>query len=229
MSSSFPTARFPALPFPRERSADAPVSAEKELTSADVPDESLVVQICSGDREALAALFRRYAPLVHGIGRGVLRDNAEAEDFVQDIFLYIHRKATLYDCARGSVRTWIVQTSYYRALIRRSQLAARHYYGYADPSDKEAEELADRSTPSYDRSGEGLFGRDGWRELRFCLSEEQWETLRLHFYEGYTFAEISSKRNESIGNVRHHFYRGLDRLRRRLAGQDRERAIGDRL
>jgi RNA polymerase sigma-70 factor (ECF subfamily) len=81
---------------------------------------------------------------------------------------------------------------------------------------KEAEELADRTAPSYDRSGEGLFGRDGWRELRSCLTEEQWETLRLHFYEGYTFAEIANKRNETVGNIRHHFYRGLDRLRKYL-------------
>jgi RNA polymerase sigma-70 factor (ECF subfamily) len=216
MSSSFPTARFPALPLPREASADLPVSAAKDLTSAEVADEALIGQICAGDREALAVFFRRYARLVHRVGRRILRDNAEAEDFVQDIFLYIHRKASLYEPTRGSVRNWIVQTSYYRALIRRSQLASRHYYRCVDPTEKEAEELADRTAPSYDRSGEGLFGRDGWRELRSCLTEEQWETLRLHFYEGYTFAEVANKRNETIGNVRHHFYRGLDRLRKYL-------------
>jgi RNA polymerase sigma-70 factor (ECF subfamily) len=216
VSSSFPTARFPALPLPRETSPDVPVSEGKDLTSAEVADEALIVQICAGDREALAVFFRRYSRLVHGIGRRVLRDHAETEDFVQDIFLYIHRKAGLYDAERGSVRTWIVQTSYYRALIRRSQLASRHYYGCVDPAEKEAEELADRTSPSYDRSGEGLFGRDGWRGLRSCLTEEQWETLRLHFYEGCTFAEIANQRNETIGNVRHHFYRGLDRLRKYL-------------
>jgi hypothetical protein len=57
---------------------------------------------------------------------------------------------------------------------------------------EETEKLADRAAPSYDRSGEGLFGRDGWRELVSCLTEDQWETLRLHFYEGYTFAEIAT-------------------------------------
>jgi RNA polymerase sigma-70 factor, ECF subfamily len=219
MSSSFPTARFPALPLPRERSALVPVSAERELTSTDIPDEVLVGQIRAGDREALAVFFRRYARLVHGIGRRILRDNAEAEDFVQDLFLYIHRKASLYDPGRGSVRNWIVQTSYYRALVRRSKLAAQHYYGCVDPAEKETEELADRAAPSYERSGEGLFGRDGWRELISCLTQDQWETLRLHFYEGYTFAEIAVEKNQPLGNVRNHFYRGLDRLRKRLFPQ----------
>jgi RNA polymerase sigma-70 factor, ECF subfamily len=217
MSSSFPTARFPVLPLPRERSVDEPVAAQREVTSAEpeILDEALVGQIRAGDREALAVFFRRYAGLVHGIGRRILRDNAEAEDFVQDIFLYVHRKASLYDPGRGSVRNWIVQTSYYRALIRRSQLASHHYYRCVDATE-ETEDLADRAAPSYDRSGEGLFGRDGWRELVSCLTEDQWETLRLHFYEGYTFAEIATQRNQPLGNVRNHFYRGLDQLRKRL-------------
>jgi RNA polymerase sigma-70 factor (ECF subfamily) len=220
MSSSWSTARFPALPLPRERSATVPAPAEKELIAAEseVPDEALVEQICAGDREALALFFRRYARLVHGIGRRILRDNAEAEDFVQDIFLYVHRKAGLYDPARGSVRNWMVQTSYYQALIRRSHLAATHYYGCVD-SAEETEELADHAAPSYDRSGEGLFGRDRWRELVSCLTEDQWETLRLHFYEGHTFGEIATQRNQPVGNVRNHFYRGLDRLRKRLFPQ----------
>jgi RNA polymerase sigma-70 factor, ECF subfamily len=217
MSSSFPTARFSGLPLSREGSTAAPVSAERELTSAEpeVPDEALVGQIRAGDREALAVFFRRYARLVHGIGRRILRDNAEAEDFVQDIFVYIHRKASLYDPVRGSVRNWMVQTSYYQALVRRSRLVSRHYYGCVDVTE-ETEDLADRAAPSYDRSGEGLFGREGWRGLICCLTEDQWETLRLHFFEGYTVAEIATQRNQPIGNVRNHFYRGLDRLRKRL-------------
>jgi RNA polymerase sigma-70 factor, ECF subfamily len=217
MSSSWPTARFPALSLPRESSAAPSVSAERASTSAEteVPDEALVGQIRAGDREALAVFFRRYARLVHGIGRRILRDNAEAEDFVQDLFLYVHRKAGLYDPGRGSVRNWIVQTSYYRALVRRARLSSQHYYGSVDPAE-ETEELADCAAPSYDRSGEGLFGRDRWRELISCLTEDQWETLRLHFYEGYTFAEIAAQRNQPLGNIRNHFYRGLDQLRKRL-------------
>jgi RNA polymerase sigma-70 factor (ECF subfamily) len=187
VSSSFPTARFPALPLSGERSADVPICPRQDLAAAEVSDDALIG-----------------------------RDNAEAEDFVQDFFLYIHRKAGLYDPTRGSVKTWLLHTSYYRALIRRAQLASRHYYGCVDPTEKEAEEFVDQTGPSYDRSGEGLFGRDGWRELISQLTEEQWEALRLHFYEGYTFAEIANKRNETVGNIRHHFYRELDRLRKYL-------------
>jgi RNA polymerase sigma-70 factor (ECF subfamily) len=68
----------------------------------------------------------------------------------------------------------------------------------------------------YDRSGEDLFGRVRWKELIECLTEDQWETFRLHFYEGYTFAEIGQLRNQTLASVVHHFYRGLDRLRKHI-------------
>jgi DNA-directed RNA polymerase specialized sigma24 family protein len=58
----------------------------------------------------------------------------------------------------------------------------------------EASDMAAPPMIGYDQSGEGLFGRVRWRELIECLTEDQWETFRLHFYEGYTFAEISQVR-----------------------------------
>jgi len=49
------------------------------------------------------------------------------------------------------------------------------------------------------------------------LTEEQQETLRLHFFEGYTFAEIAVRLGQSYSNVRNHHYRGLEKLRKYLA------------
>ena len=68
----------------------------------------------------------------------------------------------------------------------------------------------------YDHSLEGLFGRNGWRRLLESLSEEQRETLTLHFFEGYTFAEIAEKLGQSYANIRHHHYRGLEKFRKNL-------------
>ena len=48
------------------------------------------------------------------------------------------------------------------------------------------------------------------------LTADQHETLRLHFYEGYTLVEVAQKLGQSIGNVRHHYYRGLEKLRKQM-------------
>ena len=73
----------------------------------------------------------------------------------------------------------------------------------------------------YDHSVEGLFGRNRWREILNQLTADQRETLRLHFFEGYTLGEIGEKLGQSRVNVRHHYYRGLDKIRRHISGRNR--------
>jgi RNA polymerase sigma-70 factor (ECF subfamily) len=46
------------------------------------------------------------------------------------------------------------------------------------------------------------------------LTENQRETLEMYYFEGLGLREISQQLNEPLGNVRHRFYRGLNRLRR---------------
>jgi RNA polymerase sigma-70 factor (ECF subfamily) len=85
------------------------------------------------------------------------------------------------------------------------------------PDNSSAIELRTSFGAEYDHSVQGIFGRNGWRKVLELLSEEQRETLRLHFFEGHTFEEIAEKLRQSYGNVRNHYYRGLEKLRKSLA------------
>ena len=60
----------------------------------------------------------------------------------------------------------------------------------------------------------GFLAENGWKKVWDSLTEWQRETLRLHFYEGCTFAEIAEKLGQSYVNIRHHYYRGLEKLRK---------------
>jgi RNA polymerase sigma-70 factor (ECF subfamily) len=173
-------------------------------------DESLLSKICAGDRNALGTIFQRYYRVAISIGRRILRDDAEAEDLVQDFFIYIHRKSGVYKSSKGSANSWIIQTIYYQAFQRRAQLALRRHHL---PSTGDAGGQAVCSSPAvmeYDQSLEGLIGRAKLLEMADCLTEDQLETLRLHFFEGHTLSEIAMARGQSVGNVRHHFYRGIE-------------------
>jgi RNA polymerase sigma-70 factor (ECF subfamily) len=181
-----------------------------------IPDEVLLANVCAGERDALALLFRRHAHLVRNIGRRILRDRAEADDLIQEVFLYIHRKSTLFDSLKGSARSWIVQVAYTQAFLRRRHLKSHGFYVSAIADRSSETDLQPYSGPEYDKSVEGLFGRISWRKALEALTEEQRETLRLHFFEGYTFAEIAEKLNQTHTNVRHHHYRGLEKLRKQL-------------
>jgi len=74
-----------------------------------------------------------------------------------------------------------------------------------------------------DHSAEVVFGRSTWQGILKTLTEEQWETLRMHFFEGYTLGEIAEKRGQSVGNTRHHFYRGLEALRKQVFASELSR------
>lgn len=202
------------LPLLKNRSDTVVTAGDGRQDPTAVSDEHLLFRIAAADREALGILFQRHYRLVHWIARKILRNGTEAEDLSQDVFLHVARKCHLYNSEKGTARSWIVRTTYYQALNRKEYLEDRHYYTDVDPKGSGVEELAAPSANGYDHSGEAVFGRVRWVQMREVLTEDQWETIRLHFYDGCTFAEIGKKREQTVANVRHHFYRGLARLRK---------------
>jgi RNA polymerase sigma-70 factor (ECF subfamily) len=146
----------------------------------------------------------------------ILRDSAEADDLRQDVFVCVFEKAKFFDRGKGSGSSWIMQIAYHRAIDRRRYLANRQHYD-APIFDEQQSPLgvAPLSTDVID--GKAILSR-----LRETLSVDQRETLELHLFEGYSLREIAEKKGESVGNVRHHYYRALDRLRVQLVSRKRE-------
>jgi RNA polymerase sigma-70 factor (ECF subfamily) len=175
--------------------------------------------ICDGDKEALASLFRRYARVVRAVSYRVLRDTSEADDLLQDIFLLIHRLCGTFDSSKGSARFWILQMTYRRAISRRRYLTSRHFYTRVDLEDVETD-LADPRNPAAEiRDSIGArIGSVNLQKIFEELSENQQQTLQLFFVEGCTFDEIAEKLGQSRGNIKNHYFRGLERLRKHIFG-----------
>ena len=218
MNSSV-TIRIPGFGVRANDSQTSQATAAAPVSGAQVSDEALMTQICDGSREALAVLFRRHARVVRTVSYRVLRDTSEADDLLQDVFLLVHRLCTKFDSSKGPARFWILQMTYRRAISRRRYLTSRHFYTRLDLDDT-ASELADprRIAGQLEDSIDGHLGNGGLQKVFETLSENQRETLRLFFIEGYTFDEIAAKLGQSRGNVKHHYFRGLDRLRKEFFG-----------
>jgi RNA polymerase sigma-70 factor (ECF subfamily) len=215
MSSSFPAARFPALPLHTDREPADPAYIKDTVAPAEeLSDDTLIARICTGDNEALGLLFRRYARLVWSIGRNILRNNEEADDLLQDVFLFLRRRASAFDSSKGTPRKLIVHVTYQRAISRRRHLTYRHFYTAKELEEETGSYIPVFTTPPYDNSLEAHLGREGLQRALADLSTEQRETLRLHFFEGYSLEEIAVHVGQSYANVRHYYYRGLDKLRK---------------
>jgi len=199
------------LPGPLRDVVEAP--AADRLSS--ISDEQLMEQVRDGAKEALAALFRRHARAVRNVAYRILRDEAEADDLVQEVFLFIFRKAALYDAAYGRATTWIIHMAYHRAFDRRRYLNSRRFYASHELKDAGLQ-LADprQETAFHERTLEGILGKPLMAKFNSRLTQEQRETIELFFFEGYTLKEIAELTGRSLVNVRSHYYRGLERLRK---------------
>jgi RNA polymerase sigma-70 factor (ECF subfamily) len=219
LSSLTPSPICP-IPLSQEKqggpSLESPAQAE-QCREIPISDDILMARIQAGDNEALALLFGRYRRLVRAVSFRIVKDDAEAEDLVQDLFLFIRRRCEVFDNSKSCARSWIVQMTYHRAIERRRYLATRQFYAHTEVEGR-GHQVVGKPTTESDYSAEAVFGRNGLEKVLEDLSEDQRETLRLHFFEGYTLAEISEKLGQPRGNVRHHYYRGLDRLRKEMLG-----------
>jgi RNA polymerase sigma-70 factor (ECF subfamily) len=204
-----PVVRFPVL----SNQQAGRVSAERVASDEQPSDDVLIARIVSDDPEALGLLFRRYARLVWSIARRIVGNNEEADDLLQDVFLLVRKKASVFDSEKGAVRSLLVQMAYQRALSRRRDLSRREFYC----SEENVENTAPKhqlSVSQYDQGLEAHIGRATLKRAFEDLSSEQRETVRLCFFEGYTLEEIAVYLGVSYGNVRHHYYRALAKLRK---------------
>jgi RNA polymerase sigma-70 factor (ECF subfamily) len=143
----------------------------------------------------------------------VLKDPSEADDLVQDIFILIRRLSGTFDSSKGSAQFWILQMTYRRAISRRRYLNSRHFYTQVELDD-EAIHVGGRRPDDPDEPTDQILAELDLQKLLGALSEDQRKTLHLHFIEGYTLDEIAKMLGQTKGNVRHHSFRGLERLRK---------------
>jgi RNA polymerase sigma-70 factor, ECF subfamily len=182
------------------------------LRMPNLSDEDVMERLRKGDPDALPVLFDRFYRLVLRIASRILRDPGEAEDVMQEVFLEIFNRAAQFDSAKGSAKTWILQYAYHRSLSRRQYLALRNFYDRRQVGEREISESC-----SPDLSWRGLTVQE-WRRVieqgLATLNEKQRKTLELACFQGLLLSEIAERTKESLPNVRHYYYRGLEGLRK---------------
>src|SRR5262247_2142062 len=177
-------------------------------------DEEVMEQLRTGHPDALPVLFDRFHRLVLEVALRILRDPGEAEDVMQEIFLEIFKKASQFDPAKGSAKVWILQYAYHRGLSRRQYLTLRNFYDRTQTCEFDVIE-SQRAEGSW----RGLTFQEWARVIQqglATLNEKQRKTLEMACFHGLLLSEIAERTKESLPNVRHHYYRGLQSLRKFL-------------
>ena len=175
---------------------------------AHLSDEALVALAARSEQSALAELYDRFGRTAYGLALRILRDEALAEDAVQEGFLAAWRTAPRFVPGRGKASTWLLTLVHRRAvdLVRREER-------------RRADSLELTAEP-----GGGEVDEEAWLRLQRervqtalrQLPDQQREALELAYYGGFTQSELAERLGQPLGTIKSRMFAGLARLRELL-------------
>jgi RNA polymerase sigma factor (sigma-70 family) len=175
---------------------------------AHLSDEALVALVARSDESALAELYDRVGGTAYGLAYRVLRDEALAEDAVQEAFLGLWRNAGSFIPERAKASTWILTLVHRRAvdLVRREQR-------------RRAEPIEGAPEPAVGSAEEAAWLRLDRERVQGALAQlpaQQREAIELAYYGGYTQSELAERLGQPLGTIKSRMFSGLTRLRELL-------------
>jgi RNA polymerase sigma-70 factor (ECF subfamily) len=176
-------------------------------------DEAVVALIARSDDVALAELYDRYGRPAYALALRVLRDEALAEDAVQEAFLGIWRGAEKYLPERAKASTWIMTLVHRRAvdLVRREERRRAEPLPEVEP---------DSGGPSAADTAWLRLERERVQAALSQLPDQQREAIELAYYGGFTQSELADRLGEPLGTIKSRMFAGLTRLRELLGAVD---------
>jgi RNA polymerase sigma-70 factor (ECF subfamily) len=176
-------------------------------------DAALLTRIEARDADALARLYDRHAARLLGLAERILGGGGEAEEVVQEVFLYVWRAAASFDPARGSALAWLLVATRSRAIDRLRARRRASSRGELRSLDDVPESAAPGDVELDSAARE-------WESLCLAaigeLPPEQRRVLELAYFEGLTHTEIAEKTATPLGTVKTRARLGLMKLRERI-------------
>ena len=178
--------------------------ASTKLKSTD----SILLGIASGTPRAMDLCITQYGGIVWSLVRRYVKDSAEAEDLVQEVFTEVWKKAATFDPAIASESTFIGMIARRRAIdfLRRQgrqpgfePLAAAE--SFPQPTTENCSISCDPETV---------------KSSLASLPADTRQLFHLFFEDGFTHPEIAEKTGLPLGTVKTRLRRGLIVLREQL-------------
>ena len=170
----------------------------------------LLAGIAVGDRRAFAQLYDMTASRLFAVARSILRRPEMAEEALQEAFMRIWQKATLYDGERARPMAWLAAIARNQAIDLRRRAAERVGETLDDGDDGPRAIL-----PEAELALE-------LKRLRDCLShlpEDRQDMVLLAYYQGWSREELSAQFSRPVTTVKTLLRRSLIALRECLDGR----------
>lgn len=185
---------------------------EKAKTYTTLTDEELIVKINSDDRHAYAILLQRYAHKVIRMAASVVKNQEEAQDIAQDVFLSLLVSLENWEeGGQAKFSSWI-----YRITLNKSIDYKRKRKPVSSTDDIQ---LTCDSKDGYQQVLEKQL-TENMRSLLQKLPETQRDAIFLYYYKELTIPEIAKKMDSTEVAVRSLLKRGKAILRDKIRHEE---------
>ncbi|MFP5229207.1 MAG: sigma-70 family RNA polymerase sigma factor [Acidobacteriota bacterium] len=160
------------------------------------------------DQAAMTTIFDRYAGMAYSVAFRVLKDQAQTEDVIQDLFFWLWQNPDSFSPGRGSLAAWLAVVVRNRAIdVLRKRRPCDSVEEVVLPADTNvASDVELRATVERVR-----------RVLR-GLPPEQRNSVEMAFFEGLTHSEIAEQTGDPLGTVKTRIRSALMSVRKALQG-----------
>ena len=158
--------------------------------------------------------YRQLAPQAIVAANRVLRDEAAAEDVVQDVFMQLWLRPSSYDARRGPLGAYVTMLARSRALDRWRTRSARDH-----AIERTKEEARVAGAGAEESADAEVLRRERSRTLAGALKplpDEQREALLLAYGRGMTASEIAEARAIPLGTAKSRLRLGLRKTRENM-------------
>jgi len=181
----------------------------------DIDFTTLLARVATQDREAFRELHRRGAPKLAGVLHRMLRDPAEVDDAMQDVFVRIWNRAAAFDPARGQGLGWMIAVARNHALDRlRGRPEARGFRRVMAGED--GRDPLDGVADSGPGAEARMIAQGEVARVRDCFDElepDRAQMVRGAYLEGLSYQDLAERFSVPLNTVRTWLRRSLIRLR----------------
>lgn len=176
------------------------------------PHAPLLPRIASGDKTALAALYRALEKPVYRFIQSRLNDPFESADILHDVFLEVWRSAGRFE-GRSKVQTWIF------GIANRKVINLHRKRGRQDLTDAVDEQIDDSADTEL-----CVAATQEAVHVRHCVEDlkpDHREAISLAFYQDVTYGEIAETVDAPEGTIKTRVYHAKKLLMKCLEGRMR--------
>ena len=175
-------------------------------TNTKYSEQELVSQLLQQNDRAFSYLYDNYSPALFGVISQIISNKEAAADVLQDVFVNIWKKISLYDASKGRLFTWMLNIARNAAI---DKLRSRSHQDSLknQPLTENVNTITANSVVNPQQNDIGLKKQVG------KLKEEYRVLIDLSYFQGFTHEEIAKILNLPLGTVKTRIRSALTQLR----------------